>query len=115
MLDKNDETKIAKIMVKVVGNALEQIVLPEIQDLKDDVFGLKEDMKIVKEDVSGLKKDMKIVKEDVGVLKEDVSVLREDVSDLQDTTNRVETLAKNEIKYVDSLSDRVLKLETKKA
>lgn len=84
MLDKNDETKIEKIMVKVVGNALEQIVLPRFQTLEDD-FGKHKDEN------------------------------QEQYTEIIDLLNRIETLAKSEIKYVDDLSGRVLKLEIKKA
>lgn len=55
------------------------------------------------------------VGKDIKVLKEDVKVLKDDVSDLQATTNRIETLVKSEVKYVDDLSGRVLKLEKSKA
>ena len=55
------------------------------------------------------------VGKDVKVLKGDVKVLKEDVSDLQATTNRIETLVKSEIKYVDALDARVINLEKSKA
>ncbi len=60
-----------------------------------------EDITLIKKDTSGLKKDMKNVKEDI--------------ADLQTSSNRIETLVTSEVKYVDDLSERVLKLEPKKA
>ena len=90
-IDKDDEVKIEKIVMKTVVDALEQVVLPRIQDVEDKMEkGFQEG-------------DEKFKKVD------------ERFNDVDASLNRVETLAKSEIKYVDDLSDRVLKLEPKKA
>ena len=81
--------------------AIDTLVIPKLEGIEKDVKGLKSDVKVLKGDVK--------------VLKEDVKVIKEDVLDLQDSTNRIVTLTKSEIKYVDDLSKRVLKLEPKKA
>ena len=94
MLDKNDKKEIKSIVTEVVGNALEGIVLPEIQGIKEEVGSVKKDIKSVKENIKSMK---------------------EDISDLHATTNRIETLVRSEVKYVDDLSVRVVKLEKKPA
>jgi len=91
MLDKNDKKEIKSIVTEVVGTALEQVVLPRIQDVDDKVDkGFKE-------------------------VKEEIKSMKEDISDLHTTTNRIETLVRSEVKYVDELSTRVTKLEKKPA
>jgi len=59
MLDKNDEKIIEKIVnkvtIKVVGSALEEIVLPRIQKLEDGSVDLKVNVTDLKEDVTELK------------------------------------------------------------
>lgn len=110
MLDKND-----KKIKSVMAETLKELVLPRLDKIEkkldatmEAVAETKVEMTILKDDVSGLKKDTKTVKEDIKIIKEDVN-------DLGTTSNRIETLTKSEIKYVDDLSGRVLKLETKKA
>jgi len=80
MLDKNDKKEIRIIVTKVVGTALEQVVLPEFEKI-----------------------GKKLAEHD------------EQFVDVHNSLNRIETLAKSEIKYVDDLSKRVVKLETKSA
>jgi SMC interacting uncharacterized protein involved in chromosome segregation len=96
MLDKNDKKEIKSIVTEVVGTALEQVVLPRIQDVDDKVD-----------------KGFKEVREDIKTMKEDIKITKEDISDLHATTNRIETLVRSEVKYVDDLSGRVVKLEKK--
>lgn len=90
MLDKNDKKTISMIVIE----AIDTLIIPRLENIDKDIKGLKED---------------------VGGLKEDMEIVKEDISDLQATSNRIETLAKSEIKYVDDLSERVLKLEKSKA
>ena len=85
MLDKNDKKEIRIIMTKVVGTALEEIVLPDIQKIDERLEKHGERFKKIDERFNNI----------------DASL------------NRIETLAKSEIKYVDDLSKRVVKLETK--
>jgi uncharacterized protein YoxC len=98
--NKSDTIKILEV--------IDTLVIPPLEEVGKDVKSLKSDVKVLKEDV-------KVLKGDVKVLKDDVNVLKDDVSDLQATTNRIETLVKSEIKYVDDLSERVIKLEKSKA
>lgn len=100
MLDKNDEKIIQKIVLKTVLEALDQVVLPQLQEIRDDVS---------------------VLKGDVSVLKGDNVDLKENVSILQDTTYRMETKLDAEVKRKDVLSSkieqidkRVLRLESKK-
>jgi F0F1-type ATP synthase membrane subunit b/b' len=74
----------------MMGGVLEAIVLPKIQELKDDFDEHKEENK--KQHEENLEQHTEII----------------------DSSNRIETLAKSEIKYVDDLSKRVVVLETKK-
>jgi len=84
--NKSDTIKILEV--------LDTLVIPKLETIEQDVSGLKKD-------VSGLKKDMADVKEEL--------------IDVHATTNRIETLVKSEVKYVDDLSVRVTKLEKKPA
>lgn len=81
--------------------ALDVLVIPKLEEMGKDLKVLKSDVKVLKDDVKVLKGDMQEVKDDL--------------VDVHDTTNRIETLTKSEIKYVDSLDARVLKLEKSKA
>jgi len=67
--------------------AIDTLVIPKLEEIGKDVSGLKKDMTDVKEELI----------------------------DVHATTNRIETTLNSEIKYVDDLSERVLKLEPKKA
>ncbi|KKQ18332.1 MAG: hypothetical protein US31_C0006G0063 [Berkelbacteria bacterium GW2011_GWA1_36_9] len=94
MLDKNDETKIEKIMVKVVGNALEQIVLPRLQSIED------------KQEEQG----------------EKLTELADGSEYLKDTVTRIELKFDSEVKRsdehgvkIEKLNIKVLKLETKRS
>lgn len=78
----------------IVCDVLEELVLPRLQNIEDDV----------------------------SVLKNGVSELKEDVHDLQLTTNRIETLQKSELGRADEHTlilnnheKRFLKLEKSKA
>ena len=93
MLDKNDETKIEKVMVKVVGNALEQIVLPRLQKIED-------------------------MQEEQG---KKLTELTDDSGYLKDQVTRIDLKLDSEVKRhdehgakIEKLSTRVLKLEIKK-
>ncbi len=82
----------------LMGEVLEQVVLPEIQGVKDDVQGVKDEIKEFREE------NRKEHEEN-----------QEQHTDMINSINRVETLTKSEIKYVDDLSKRVLVLEPKKS
>ena len=110
MLDKNDKKEFALI----VGQVIDKKVTPRLERLEkksnatmEMVAKNTEDIEMIKDNVSGLKKDMKIVKEDT--------------SELNDTTYRIETKLNAEVirhdklsVKVDKIDGRVLKLETKK-
>lgn len=81
----------------IVGEALEDVVLPQMQEIRDDIQIIKEDIVVIKEDVS--------------VLKEDVSTLKEDVQDLKNTTNRIEMRQNAEIIRSDQHGQRIERLE----
>ncbi|MBI4029925.1 hypothetical protein HY373_01970 [Candidatus Berkelbacteria bacterium] len=81
-----------KEMVRVVGEALEDVVLPQLQEIRDNVS---------------------IVKEDVKYLKEDVKDLKEDVTDLKLTTYRIETKLNAEILRLDEHSIEMDNLKQK--
>jgi len=85
-LAKDDKKEISLIICE----ALEQLVLPRLQSLENKVD-------------KGFKK-----------VDERFEEVDERFNDIDMSMNRIETLAKSEIKYVDNLSARVIKLETKK-
>ena len=101
-MDKKDKKEIKMVM----GEALEEVVLPRLQGIEDKLG--EHDKKFEK------------IEDDIGGLKEDVGGLKEDVGDLQLTTNRIEMKLDAEVERHDNLSikidkvdKRVLKLETK--
>ncbi|KKQ18328.1 MAG: hypothetical protein US31_C0006G0059 [Berkelbacteria bacterium GW2011_GWA1_36_9] len=100
---------------KIIGNALEKKILPELKEIKTK---LKEhDEKFEKH---GKKLDN--IMEAVAETKVEITVLQEDVSDQGYTLERIETkLSSTTCRQddfsvkADQLNRRVLKLETKKA
>ena len=86
-MTKEDKKEVGLIL----GEVLEQMVLPRFQELEDSFKEHKEENK--KQFEENLEQHTEII----------------------NSLNRVETLVKSEIKYVDDLSGRVLKLEKSKA
>lgn len=90
MLDKNDEKTIGKIVekvsVKVVCEALEQIVLPQLQEIRNDIAVFK----------SENKKEHKN--------------MREDIDDLKDTSTRIELGSRSIAKRQDGQGDQIIKI-----
>ena len=78
-LTKEDKKEIILLM----GEALQELVLPQLGEIK----------------------------EDISVLKQDVSNIKEDLSDIQRTANRIETLQRSELNRVDNHEMRIGKLE----
>lgn len=60
------------------------LLLANVQNIKEDVQGVKEDVRIMKEDIHGLKEDVSGLKEDVHIIKGDIHGLKKDVSNLKD-------------------------------
>lgn len=81
-LDKDDQ----KVIAKIVQKAIDTSVKPEFIVLNRKLDATMEMTAKNTEDIVGL---------------------AEKIDDLQDSSNRVETLAKSEIKYVDDLSNNV--------
>jgi len=72
-----------KKMVSIVGEALEQVVLPELQNIRDDIAGVKKD----------------------------ISNIKDDISDLHDTTNRIDIKLNSVVKRQDSQGDDIIKIQ----
>lgn len=94
-----NEGDISKIKI-VMGEVLEEVVLPQLQEIREDVA---------------------VLKEDVSVLKEDVAVLKEDFQHMDTRMDRMERKQDAEIERYDRLSvnsedhsKRLLKLEAAK-
>lgn len=51
-------------------NKINNILLFEMRDQREDINGLKEDVDGIKEDVDGIKEDVDGLKHEVGILKE---------------------------------------------
>ncbi|MCL5407323.1 MAG: hypothetical protein M1429_02410 [Patescibacteria group bacterium] len=106
--DKND-------LEKVIGNALEKKIMPELKEIRTK---LKEhDEKFEKHG-----KKLDAIMEAVAETKVEVTILQEDVSDHGFTLERIETKLSSTTRRqddfsikADQLNRRVLKLETKKA
>jgi len=89
-LDKDDKKEIAQI----VGQVVDAKVTPRLKKVE---------------------KKLDVTMEMCAKNTEGITVLDERFNDTDASLNRIETLAKSEIKYVDDLSKRVVKLETKSA
>ena len=65
----------------------------EMQGMKEDIHGLKDEMREVKEDVRGLKDEMREVKNEMQGMKEDIHGLKDEMrevkSDLKDVKQKV--------------------------
>lgn len=93
MLDKNDKKEIRMIF----NEGIQQLVLPILDDIYKNVDGIRANM-VTKKEFEDFKKEN-----------------QEEHEDMINSINRIETLTKSEIKYVDDLSSRVGALEGKKA
>jgi len=100
MLDKNDEKK----MVSIVGEALEQIVLPQFEKMGNRFDTVENRLGTVENRFGTIEKKMD-----------------EEFKDVHNSLNRIETTLNASIKRQDNFSDdlevlnkRVLKLEPKK-
>ena len=91
-----------KEMRLAIGEVFEEVILPVIQDVKDDVSGLKDDVSTLKDDVSDLKND-------VAILKDDVSELKTDMESVENHLDRIERKQDAEIERNDNLSQMVEK------
>ena len=101
-MDKQDKKEIKMVM----GEVLEEVVLPEIQEVKN---------KLSEHDKKFETIENKLSKHD-----EKFESIEEDVEDLQLTTNRIETKLDAQVERhhnlsikIDKIDKRVLKLETK--
>ncbi len=81
----------------IIGEALEAVMLPVIQDVKDDV--------------STLKSDVSTLKSDVSILKDDVAELKDDMKNVENRLDRIERKQDAEIERNDDLSLMVEKHE----
>jgi len=83
------EKELLELLVKEV-----QGVKQDVQGVKQDVQGLKQEMQEVKQDVQGLKQEMQEVKLDVQGLKQDNKIINEKLDTLDEKFNTLE----NEVK-----------------
>lgn len=100
-LDKKDMTQFEALMIKTINDALEQVVLPRLDRIENDVS-----------DIKGR----------VSNLEGSVSNLESSVSNLEDTTERIERKLDIEIERndtrsvkIDNHEKRLTRLELKKA
>ncbi|MDQ0214671.1 outer membrane murein-binding lipoprotein Lpp [Oikeobacillus pervagus] len=73
-----------------MSDQLLQQILEELKGLKEDVIGLKADVGGLKQDVSSLKQDVNGLKRDVSTLNSKVQNLDSKVSGIDDKVNKIE-------------------------
>ncbi len=124
MLDKSDLQQIKKLLHEEVDPIKDNINLlkGDVSGLKDDMKSVKGDIGVLKGDVSGLKDDMKSVKGDISVLKGDVSGLKDDMKSvkgdigvLKDNSSKIRKDINTIVSFFDreyvDLRDRVSRIE----
>jgi len=64
----------------ILGETLEEVILPVIQEIRDDVTVLKDDVSVLKDDVSGLKDDVNTIENRLDRIerKQDAEIVRND-------------------------------------
>ncbi len=103
-LDKDDKKEIAQI----VGQVVDAKVTPRLKKVEKK---LDVTMEMCAKNTEGIT----VLDERFEKVDERFEKIDERFNDTDASLNRIETLAKSEIKYVDDLSKRVVKLETKSA
>lgn len=78
-MNPQDIKQLTQIIRTEIGNALEQVVLPEFAEIKNDIAILKTDVAQLKTDVAELKTDVALLKRDMIDVKEDIAELKTDV------------------------------------
>lgn len=101
MLTKNDLTQIGQL----IRDETRKIVKEE---LKTELYPLKEDVRVLKKDVGGIKEDVRVLKGDVRVLKKDMKTVKSDIVKIRKDINMVVSFFDGE--YV-NLRQRVDRIE----
>jgi len=81
----------SKVQIVAEGH---HILNRKLDEVKQEVKGLKSDMAMVKDDVKGLKSDMAMVKDDVKGLKSDMAMVKDYVIGVDAKLNEHEIILK---------------------
>ena len=68
-----NETLTKTDVINIINEGFEQVILPHIVEIKDDVHGLKSDVNDLRSDVGDLQSDVTDLKSDVSNLQSDVT------------------------------------------
>ena len=91
----------------------------EMREIRQDVGGLKQDVAVLKQEVGELKQDVAVLKQEVGELKQDVAVLKHDMKSVKqrvtaieltlenETNHNIQLLAENHISLVNKLNEAI--------
>ncbi len=83
------EKRVINTIIEAVGEMIDQNILPQFDEIHEEIGGIKQDIKELKQDVSVLKQDVSVLKQDVSCLKEDVSILKQDVIVLKNDVQEI--------------------------
>lgn len=113
-LDKDDKKEFVRIVGQVIDDKVPSLISRAIDEKVPALIGKVIDEKVTPR-LKRVEEKLDATMEMTAKNTEDITMIKEDLGDLQDSNNSIETLVKHEIKYVDKISTRVLKLETKPA
>lgn len=74
------------------------LIISEIQGVREDVHVLKKDVQVLKEDMEEVKGEIRVLKEDVHVLQENVHVLQEDMENVKHAVKKTNLIIENELR-----------------
>ncbi|OGL99649.1 hypothetical protein A2318_01580 [Candidatus Uhrbacteria bacterium RIFOXYB2_FULL_45_11] len=77
------EKRVIKTIIEAVGQMVDDNILPQFDEIHEEIKEIKQDIVEIKKDVGTLKEDVNVLKQDVSILKKDVGVLQQDVSDIK--------------------------------
>ena len=77
------EERIVTRITTSVGEMIEDNILPQFDELREDIAEIKTDVSALKADVTELKQDVTGLKQDVAGLKSDVAVLQRDMTEVK--------------------------------
>ena len=85
-MDEQELKQLNEMINKSIGNAFEQIMIPALHEVKQEISEIKIDVSELKEDVSVLKVDVSNLKREVGVIRTrypDKAYLDDKINDLR--------------------------------
>lgn len=85
MLTKDDKREMKEMVFEGVLEALEQVVLPRLHNIEEDVREIKEDIVVMKENVSQLNQKAETLDNDMGGVKMRLASMEKKMDERTDT------------------------------